>query len=91
MGYPYGLEGIIEREDDICRLPLVKKACLSAFNEESDIGMLVLDGHNNLGFSGAPVVYQTAGNSSSYNFAGVISGYVRKYEPARIHGVGGEF
>ncbi len=91
VGYPYGLEGIIESKGEIYRLPLVKKACLSTFTEESDVGVLVLDGHNNRGFSGAPVVYQVPGNSRLYNFAGVISGYIPEYEPARIGGVDGEF
>lgn len=57
------------------KFPLVKKAIVSGFVRNNGVNVLLLDGHNNLGFSGGPVV---AYNISSKKMCviGVISGYV---------------
>jgi hypothetical protein len=57
------------------KFPLVKKAIISGWVKNKGLDVLVLDGHNNLGFSGGPVVrYDT--QSKKMNIIGVISGYV---------------
>jgi hypothetical protein len=55
-------------------MPFVKKAILSAMSTENEVEHLFLDGHNNPGFSGGPVVFKTHG-SNDLKVAAVISGY----------------
>lgn len=45
--------------------------------------MYLLDGHNNLGFSGGPVVWKDPG-AQEWNVAAVISGYRHVDEPVYI-------
>ena len=63
--------------------PLVMSGIVSGFNfdEMGTIGPSIwIDGHNNKGFSGGPVVFQPAQAASPeecrWRIAGVISGYV---------------
>jgi len=53
-------------------IPFVKKACLSSI--VFSIGLLLLDGNNNPGFSGGPVCFKFPENDT-FKIAGVISGY----------------
>jgi hypothetical protein len=39
-------------------VPLIKKAIISATVHEHGATVLLLDGHNNPGFSGGPIVYR---------------------------------
>ena len=56
--------------------PLVKRAVLSAIDAGSDAGnVLYLDGHNNPGFSGGPVILANQGKEDSVRIIGVVSGY----------------
>jgi hypothetical protein len=54
------------------QLPFVKHCTLSGSIGKNNITIFVLDGINNLGFSGAPVL---AGNGDSQAVFAVISGY----------------
>ena len=66
-------------------LPFVKRAIVS--NMRSNRAILFLDGHNNPGFSGGPVVFKTPGNQD-LKVAGVISGYrVREDSIYRKNGI----
>ena len=47
--------------------------------------MFYLDGHNNPGFSGGPVVYKMI-NQSNFRICGVISGYRCQQQPGFISG-----
>ena len=82
LGFPYDLH--IEVGPDLNRsfpMPLVKKAIVSAFDFSSGKpGLLLLDGHNNPGFSGGPVIFTEAG-TTNFNVAAVISGYRYEWEP----------
>ena len=72
LGFPLGNLG---NEIYGVKLPLVKKAVLSGWVDHNGITMTLLDGHNNLGFSGGPVVaYDTV--TKKMNLIGVISGYI---------------
>lgn len=67
-------------------MPFVKKAILSTMSRTADgIERLFLDGHNNPGFSGGPVVWAEAGRNA-YKVAGVISGYREENEPVYVGG-----
>jgi hypothetical protein len=57
------------------KFPLVKKAIISGWVNHNGITMLLLDGYNNVGFSGGPVVaYDTAGKKMCV--VGAVSGYI---------------
>lgn len=83
LGFPYDWAsevGEINRD-----FPFIKKALLSAVkssdpNSKDDI--LYLDGHNNPGFSGGPVVFSRRQQpADQFSVAGVISGYKSSMEP----------
>lgn len=71
LGFPFGMSIEMGHLNLNFPLPFVKKAILSAFF--TDKGLVLLDGHNNPGFSGGPVV-----DSSGDQVIGVISGYRRQ-------------
>ena len=81
LGFPYGWIN-----QDIPGgqrpLPFVKKAIVSLMEKTGTI--FYLDGHNNRGFSGGPVVFKPH-NSNDFHVAGVISGYLTMPE-AGTHG-----
>jgi len=76
LGFPYDLLGRIILGSEGYPLPFVKKATVSLF----DSRVIYLDGHNNSGFSGGPVVFPQTGKNE-YRVAGVVSGYVERPEP----------
>ncbi len=65
LGFPYGLSTKFKGN-----LPLVK-GCI--FSGRDEIGHYYLDGHNNPGFSGGPVVL--CGNPSKPAIVGIIEGF----------------
>ena len=79
LGFPYGLSMEVKAELNAgFPLPLVKKAIVSAVEFEGK--PMLLDGHNNPGFSGGPVVRR--GNGKEQTVIGVVSGY--RYETEKI-------
>ena len=75
--------------------PLVMSGIVSGFHFEADAGgspSLWIDGHNNRGFSGGPVVFQPAQAPSRkecrWKIAGVISGYVNA--PVEVRTISGK-
>jgi hypothetical protein len=76
LGFPYGVLSQVIFGDDGNPLPLVKKAVFSSFAGNA----YLLDGHNNPGFSGAPVIFSR--NEGPPTCVGaVISGYRFSPEP----------
>lgn len=83
LGYPFGLQFDVGELNGGCPLPFVKKCILSGRGAHKSL--LYLDGHNNPGFSGGPVVFEVPGRISpqksgeiiklEYQIAAVISGY----------------
>ena len=57
LGFPYGLYSPSKINRGF-PLPLVKKGCLSGINFNGSFAELIIDGHNNPGFSGGPIVTQ---------------------------------
>lgn len=79
LGFPYGLITDVGNINRDFPLPLVKQGLISSlqFDEEK---ILLLDGHNNPGFSGGPVVCQMMNNRKRKNeltVIGVVSGYIQ--------------
>jgi S1-C subfamily serine protease len=77
LGYPHGLG--TSRAEPFPRgfgeLPFLKGGIVSAVDDRDlEAMVLYLDGHNNPGFSGGPIVFWHPG-SSSFRVAGVVRGY----------------
>ena len=87
LGFPYGLQIEVGPElNSSFPLPLVKKGIISSFEfQDRILSSMLLDGHNNPGFSGGPVYYSPAGTSES-RVAGVISGYRYEWESVFYEG-----
>ena len=87
IGFPHDIMGYIGDKNRGLPLPLVKRACMSAF-ARGDTGnqVFLLDGHNNPGFSGAPVVFHPLDSSDprTLKVCGVISAYIRKPLPMPV-------
>ena len=77
LGFPFGLQSDITTLNSEFPIPLVKKGILSNFLLEKPRKILLLDGWNNPGFSGGPIVYFHQ-QSQKFQLAGIISGY--RYE-----------
>ena len=85
LGFPYGL-GL--RSDGITQLPFAKKGIIAGFEQElNGIKLWYLDGINNPGFSGGPVVFCRMG-TQDWHVAGIVSGY--RTESVSVRGGAGE-
>ena len=90
LGYPYGLSMSSNSLNRGFEFPLVKKACVSSLNGKPGEALsMYLDGINNPGFSGGPVVCPPGGliepglskGSMDFWLVGVISGYRFEWMP----------
>lgn len=80
LGFPHGRYGNIGMMQG-WPLPFAKKAIVSNVTEPNEI--IYLDGINNPGFSGGPVVFR---KDDKYRLASIISGYLpEKLETAQPH------
>jgi len=80
-GFPYGLS--TSRRNGTVPVPLVKAGIVSGFFGAAQLGpnsSFLIDGHNNPGFSGGPVVSIRGGK---HRVAGVVSGYLPHDEEVR--------
>ena len=76
LGFPLGIALDYMMERGGMRLPLVKGGILSGIKFENKVSWLLVDGHNNGGFSGGPVVFKPLGTGKEvWKIAGIISGY----------------
>jgi S1-C subfamily serine protease len=75
LGFPYGYPGL-SFDGTGYPLPFVKRATVSMFHG----AVFLLDGHNNPGFSGGPVVFRKPGEQQMH-VAAVVSGYRYVDEP----------
>lgn len=82
LGYPYDLftdVGLLNRNFP---LPFIKGAVLSSLStDENGVECLFLDGHNNPGFSGGPVVFTPPDKINDFRVAAVISAYRVDHHP----------
>ena len=81
LGYPFGLkmEDILGKMNNGFPIPFIKKAIISSFiTDASDVTRIYLDGHNNPGFSGGPVVISNNndGSDNQMRIIGVVSSYL---------------
>jgi hypothetical protein len=83
MGFPSGLHTNNNKGGNRgYPIPFVKKGIISAFGKREDgYSIIYIDGMNNPGFSGGPVVFRDH-ETGQLKIAGVISGY--RPEPNRV-------
>ncbi len=77
LGYPYGLgtTSSAPAPPGFGELPFLKGGIVSALDDrDPQAGILYLDGQNNPGFSGGPIVFWHSA-SRSFRVAGVVRGY----------------
>lgn len=87
LGFPFGITNNVEQLNNYFPLPFIKKGILSTWvgigKEATKI--LYIDGINNEGFSGGPIVFYDQ-NSKTLKIAGVISGYMNQYDKVLLDG-----
>lgn len=83
LGFPFGLR-MDDKEGKMNNgfpLPFVKKAIISSFiSDSTHMTQIFLDGHNNPGFSGGPVVITNyeAGSKHKMRIIGIVSAYLNE-------------
>jgi S1-C subfamily serine protease len=83
LGYPWGLGSRFSN----AQLPFIKRGTMSAM-DATDLNAVVLyiDGFNNPGFSGGPIVYWDF-SSHAYRILGVVQGYKEDTAKVLVNGV----
>lgn len=80
LGYPHGLSFHAFGKDD--NIALVKKAVVSGMlRDEDGFRLILLDGFNNPGFSGGPVVLRPGESGNQLNVVAVIGGFIPEDVP----------
>ena len=75
LGFPFGWDGGAEYINRDFPIPFVKTGIVSAIIEGTD-SRIFIDGHNNKGFSGGPVVFTPSGQQrTQFRVAGVVAHY----------------
>lgn len=81
LGFPFGLSTDAFDLNRGFPIPFVKKGVFSAFDFRPEFTVIFIDGHNNPGFSGGPIVSVDPG-SRKLRIVGVVSGY--RFQEDRI-------
>lgn len=74
LGYPLFNIGSIA---DVGKIAFIKRAIISAFYEENGVDFILLDGHNNPGFSGGPIITYSDKMDNQF-IVGIIGGYINQ-------------
>lgn len=88
LGFPYGFHMDLRQElNRGFPLPLVKKGIISAIaSKQFGSNIILIDGHNNPGFSGGPVVYSSPDRPKELNVCAIVSGFQSRKEPVLLEG-----
>ena len=84
VGYPHGLssQGHL-KSGSLIEIPFIKAGILSAiYAQKPDAVIMFVDGHNNPGFSGGPLVFRPA-SKKRFQVAGVVRGYIHEKLPIK--------
>jgi len=82
VGFPFGLSMNGKNLNGDYPIGLVKKGTYSATLEEQGAHIIYLDGHNNFGFSGAPIVFRDLNQPNVVLcVVGVVSGFRPELAP----------
>lgn len=80
LGFPYGLFADVGQTNYGYPIPFIKKAIISSLQtDKTKPRKYYLDGHNNDGFSGGPVLVCSP-NKTNFKVAAIVSGYVPNNE-----------
>jgi S1-C subfamily serine protease len=83
LGFPFGSQFTTKGPSAAYPIPFIKKAILSSEVTGDGATKLFLDGHNNFGFSGGPIVYRDLDQGGYvFNVAGVVS--APRYDAGRF-------
>lgn len=83
LGYPWGMGSRFTNGE----LPFIKRGTMSAIDStDPNRIILYIDGFNNPGFSGGPIVYWDF-NSHAYRILGVVEGYREEAAKVVVNGV----
>jgi hypothetical protein len=83
LGYPFGLGSRMKN----VQFPFIKRGTMSAIDATNpDAIVLYIDGFNNPGFSGGPIVFWDFG-SHAYRILGVVKGYKPEAAQIQVNGV----
>lgn len=66
------------------KIPFIKKAIISAFHEKNKVRLMLLDGHNNPGFSGGPIITYSENMGKQFIVA-VVSGYFNQTQSVNVN------
>ncbi len=81
LGFPFGWDGGGENINLDFPMPFVKAGIVSSITF-GDSSRIYVDGHNNRGFSGGPVVFAPHGQKQAQlQVAGVVSSYPSSWQP----------
>jgi S1-C subfamily serine protease len=82
LGFPYGWFMSGGSANSLYPFALIKRGIISAIVKEKGISIVLLDGYNNPGFSGGPMVYRDMNQPKLvFNVAGVVSGFPYEFVP----------
>ena len=83
--FPYGLRTNVGEIAYNFPMPFVKRAIVSGFETENNLQRFYLDGINNPGFSGGPIVFKNP-TTNQFEVCGIISGYRIDYADTIMDG-----
>ncbi len=85
LGFPYGIQATASGANGPYPLAMIKRGAFSGnvvLDRDKKATMILLDGYNNPGFSGGPIVYRDFDQSGYVlNLAGVVSGFIPEVVP----------
>ena len=84
LGFPFGWSNTGYDINDGYPIPFVKAAILSGIRLNNQVTTVYLDGHNNAGFSGGPIIadlVRDGVSTPSPMIMGVVSGFENEYTP----------
>jgi hypothetical protein len=85
LGFPYGIQSPAHGINGPYPMALVKRGTISGIvpiNLEKKVGLVLLDGYNNPGFSGGPIVFRDLNQGGVvFDLMGVISGFKPEVVP----------
>jgi S1-C subfamily serine protease len=82
LGFPYGLHSLYANGE---YAPFVKHGVMSAIDGlDTDSVILYVDGFNNPGFSGGPIVYWDRSQNNKMKLLGVVSGYKQEQAKTKV-------
>lgn len=83
LGFPHGLALETKMDDAPSRIAFVKRAVVSGAEELDGVRRLYLDGHNNSGFSGGPVIGFNSETDATHVY-GVVASYFPEEQPVFV-------